>query len=56
MSSGVLIILSMIIFSILLTYIYFHETRELAERFGEDYLDYRKRTPFLFPNFRQKPK
>ena len=56
MSSGVLIILSMIIFSILLTYICFHETSELAERFGEDYLDYRKRTPFLIPNFRQKPK
>lgn len=56
MSSGVLIILSMIVFSILLTFIYIHETRELVERFGEEYLDYRKRTPFLFPNFWRTPK
>ena len=56
MSSGVLIILSVIVFSILLTFIYLHETRELVERFGEEYLDYRKRTPFLFPNFWRTPK
>ena len=54
MSSGVLIILSTIIFSTLLTFIYIHETRELAERFGEEYLEYRKRTPFLIPNFWQR--
>ena len=54
MSSGVLIILNIIVFSILLTFIYFHETRELVERFGEEYQDYRKRTPFLFPNFWRK--
>ena len=54
MSSGVLIILSTIIFSTLLTFIYIHETRELAERFGEEYLEYRKRTPFLIPNFWRK--
>jgi len=54
MSSGVLIILSTIIFSTLLTFIYTHETRELAERFGEEYLEYRKRTPFLIPNFWRK--
>lgn len=51
MSSGVLIILNMVVFSILLTFIYIHETRELVERFGEEYLGYRKKTPFLFPNF-----
>jgi len=56
MKSGVLIILSLIVFSILLTYIYVHETRELAERFGEEYQNYRKRTPFLFPNFWKIPK
>ena len=56
MNSGVLIILSMIVFSILLTFIYFHETRELVERFGGEYLDYRKRTPFLVPNFSRKRK
>lgn len=55
MSSGMLIILSLIVFSVLLTFIYFHETRELAERFGEEYLDYRKRTPFLFPKFWRTP-
>ena len=56
MGSGVLIILIMIVFSFLLTFIYIHETRELAERFGEEYLDYRKRTPFLFPNIRRTPR
>ncbi len=56
MSSGVLIILSVVVFSILLTFIYLHETRELVDRFGEEYLDYRKRTPFLFPNFWRTPK
>ena len=54
MNSGVLIILSFIIFSILLTFIYFHETRELRERFGADYLEYRKSTPFLIPKFSRK--
>jgi protein-S-isoprenylcysteine O-methyltransferase Ste14 len=38
-----------IVFSALLTFIYFHETRELSERFGEEYLAYKKRTPFLLP-------
>jgi len=56
MSSAVIIILSLIVFCILLTFIYFHETRELAERFGEEYLDYRKRTPFLLPNIWRKPR
>ena len=51
MGSAVLIILSVVVFSILLTFIYIHETRELVERFGEEYLNYRKRTPFLLPNF-----
>ncbi|MHC1739896.1 MAG: isoprenylcysteine carboxylmethyltransferase family protein [Anaerolineaceae bacterium] len=51
MGSAVLIILSVVIFSILLTFIYIHETRELVERFGEEYQNYRKRTPFLIPNF-----
>jgi protein-S-isoprenylcysteine O-methyltransferase Ste14 len=56
MSSGVLIILIGVVFSILLTFIYIHETPELAIRFGEEYQDYRKRTPFLLPNFRRTPK
>lgn len=47
--SGVVVILTVIIFSGLLTFIYIHETRELTERFGEEYLEYKKRTPFLLP-------
>ncbi len=56
MGSGVLIVLIAIVFSVLLMFIYIHETRELAIRFGEEYQDYRKRTPFLIPNFRRIPK
>lgn len=52
--SGVVILLTMIVFSALLTFIYFHETRELAERFGEEFLTYKKRTPFLWPRFTMK--
>jgi protein-S-isoprenylcysteine O-methyltransferase Ste14 len=43
------LLLVMIIFSVLLTFIYKHETPELTERFGKEYLEYRKRTPFLIP-------
>ena len=56
MNSGVLIILSLIIFSILFIFIYIHETRELRERFGAKYLEYRKSTPFLIPSFSRKHK
>jgi len=53
MGSGVVIALTVIVFSGLLTFIYVHETRELTERFGNEYLEYRKRTPFLCPHFRR---
>lgn len=56
MSSFVLIILSIIVFSSLLSFIYIHETRELAKRFGEEYQVYRERTPFLVPKVSQKHK
>ena len=52
MGSGVVVILTGIVFSGLLTFIYVHETRELTERFGDAYLEYRKRTPFLLPRYR----
>lgn len=52
--SGIVIILTVLVFSGLLTYIYFHETQELSERFGDEYLEYKKRTPFLLPRFRQR--
>lgn len=43
------ILLILVIFTILLTFIYRHETRELTERFGGEYHEYRKRTPFFIP-------
>lgn len=49
LESGVVILLVVIVFSGLLTFIYFHETRELTGRFGEEYLAYKKRMPFLCP-------
>lgn len=56
MGSGVVVILTVVVFSALLTFIYFHETRELTGRFGEEYLAYKKRTPFLLPCFCGKSK
>jgi protein-S-isoprenylcysteine O-methyltransferase Ste14 len=47
MGSGAVVVLTVIGFSGLLTFIYVHETRELAERFGDMYMKYKKRTPFL---------
>lgn len=41
--------LVLLIFISLLAFIYTHETKELAERFGVEYLQYRKEIPFLFP-------
>lgn len=52
--SGVVIILVVIVVSGLLTFIYIHETRELRARFGNEYLEYRKRTPFLLPCCRRQ--
>lgn len=46
--------LVLLIFASLLTYIYHHESKELAQRFGADYLAYKQNTPFLFPRFRKK--
>jgi protein-S-isoprenylcysteine O-methyltransferase Ste14 len=43
------IVMVLLVFTGLLTYIYFHETQELEGRFGATYLDYKRRTPFLFP-------
>lgn len=51
MGSGVVILLTVIVFSALIMFIYFHETRELTERFGAAYLAYKQQTPFLCPRF-----
>lgn len=53
MGSGIVIALALIVFSVLLTYIYVHETRESSGRFREVYLEYVKQTPFLFPHCRK---
>ena len=44
--------LVVLIFVVLLSYIYTHETRELSERFGLDYQVYKCKTPFLIPRLR----
>jgi protein-S-isoprenylcysteine O-methyltransferase Ste14 len=49
--SGVVIFLTVMIFSGLLMFIYHHETRELTDRFKDEYLEYINRTPFLRPRF-----
>ena len=49
LGSGVVILLILVIFTALLTFIYQHETQELAERFGTEYIEYRNQTPFLIP-------
>jgi protein-S-isoprenylcysteine O-methyltransferase Ste14 len=38
----------------LLTYIKRIEEKEMEIRFGQDYLDYKDRTPFLIPRFTRK--
>ncbi len=49
-------ILAVLIFGgLLLTYVKKVEERELEARFGQEYVDYKARTPFLIPgNFRRK--
>ena len=38
----------------ILIYIKLIEEKELEERFGSEYLDYKRRTPFLIPHFMKK--
>jgi protein-S-isoprenylcysteine O-methyltransferase Ste14 len=38
----------------ILIYIKLIEEKELEERFGAEYLEYKQRTPFLIPRFRTK--
>lgn len=39
--------------AVLLTYIRTGEEKELAARFGQEYVDYRRQTPFLIPRLRR---
>ncbi len=47
-------ILVILIFAPLLSYIHKHETKELSDRFGVDYQDYKQKTPFLLPSLHQR--
>lgn len=48
------VLISIFLFILLLLYYKFIEEKELMARFGEEYLEYKKRTPFLIPTFRRK--
>lgn len=39
---------------LLLTYVRFIEEKELADRFGAEYLEYKRTTPFLIPRIRRR--
>ncbi len=47
-------LLVLIFVGLLLIYIKRVEEKELALRFGQDYLEYQRRTPFLLPRFRTR--
>ncbi len=47
--------LVVIFVTILLLYVKFIEERELEARFGPDYLEYKRRTPFILPRFHRSP-
>lgn len=53
-SAGIVLVL--LVFIALLAFIYVHETRELTARFGSEYLDYRRNTPFLIPACKKRPR
>jgi len=38
----------------ILTYVKVFEEKELEERFGAEYLEYKRATPFIIPRFREK--
>lgn len=48
------VIMVFIFASLLLIYIKAAEEKEMELRFGEEYLAYKRRTPFLIPRFRKK--
>jgi len=43
----------MLFFTALLCYLKFLEEKELAERFGQEYLDYKAATPFIIPRIKK---
>ena len=45
------IVMVLIFSSIILLYVKLIEEKELEKRFGDEYLDYKKNTPFIIPTF-----
>ncbi len=54
MGSSAGIVLVLLVVAALLAFIYVHETRELGQRFGSEYQEYRRNTPFLIPGCRKR--
>jgi protein-S-isoprenylcysteine O-methyltransferase Ste14 len=48
------ILIAVLFVSLLLIYLKLVEEKELEARFGEEYLEYKKRTPFFIPRFWKK--
>ncbi len=48
------ILIAVIFVSLLLVYLKLVEEKELEARFGEEYLEYKKRTPFMIPRLRKE--
>jgi len=46
--------ITIFLFTLFFLYYKLIEEKELAARFGEEYLEYKRRTPFLIPTFRRK--
>ena len=45
------LVLTVIISLVLFSYYKFIEEKELVLRFGKEYVEYKKKVPFLFPKF-----
>jgi len=48
------VVVVLLLAAALLTYIRLAEEREMEIRFGQEYLDYKRRTPFLVPRIRRR--
>jgi protein-S-isoprenylcysteine O-methyltransferase Ste14 len=49
------LVLMTFVYNPLLIALLFYEEKELDQRFGDKYKDYKKNVPFLIPRFRSKP-
>jgi protein-S-isoprenylcysteine O-methyltransferase Ste14 len=53
-SLSLLIIIAPLILALLILYVKFIEEKALEARFGEAYVNYKKKKSFIIPNFFQK--